>query len=113
MDPPQSRLPLRDRWRALRDRLLTSPRFHRWAAAFPPARPFARHESRALFDLVAGFAYSQVLAACVRLKLFEALADGPQTAAALARRLSLPLGTVKSRVRLAYQKIRSALEDLR
>jgi demethylspheroidene O-methyltransferase len=90
MDPPQSRLPLRDRWRALRDRLLTSPRFHRWAAAFPPARPFARHESRALFDLVAGFAYSQVLAACVRLKLFEALADGPQTAAALARRLSLP-----------------------
>jgi RNA polymerase sigma-70 factor (ECF subfamily) len=31
----------------------------------------------------------------------------------IARRLSLPLGTVKSRVRLAYQKIRSALEDLR
>lgn len=31
----------------------------------------------------------------------------------IAARLSLPLGTVKSRVRLAYQKIRAALEDLK
>ena len=31
----------------------------------------------------------------------------------IARRLSLPLGTVKSRVRLAYQKVRDALEDLK
>ena len=82
---------LRDRWRAWRDRRLVDPRFHRWAAAFLPTRPIARHESRALFDIVAGFAYTQVLFACVRLKLFELLArEGPQTAAALARRLSLP-----------------------
>ena len=78
---------LRDRWRAWRDRRLVDPRFHRWAAAFLPTRPIARHESRALFDIVAGFAYTQVLFACVRLKLFELLArEGPQTAAALARR---------------------------
>jgi RNA polymerase sigma-70 factor (ECF subfamily) len=31
----------------------------------------------------------------------------------IAKRLDLPLGTVKSRMRLAYQKIRDALEDLR
>ena len=31
----------------------------------------------------------------------------------IAERLRLPLGTVKSRIRLAYQKVRSALEDLR
>jgi len=31
----------------------------------------------------------------------------------IADRLGLPLGTVKSRMRLAYQKIREALEDLR
>lgn len=30
----------------------------------------------------------------------------------IATRLSLPLGTVKSRMRIAYQKVRSALEDL-
>lgn len=32
---------------------------------------------------------------------------------AIAERLSLPLGTVKSRLRLAYQKVRAALEDLK
>ncbi len=31
----------------------------------------------------------------------------------IAERLGLPLGTVKSRMRLAYQKIRDAVEDLR
>lgn len=31
----------------------------------------------------------------------------------IAARLGLPLGTVKSRMRLAYQKIRQAVEDLR
>jgi RNA polymerase sigma-70 factor, ECF subfamily len=31
----------------------------------------------------------------------------------IAAKLSLPLGTVKSRMRLAYQKVRTALEDLR
>ena len=31
----------------------------------------------------------------------------------IAERLRLPLGTVKSRIRLAYQKVRTALEDLR
>lgn len=30
----------------------------------------------------------------------------------IAARLALPLGTVKSRLRLAYQKVRTALEDL-
>ena len=31
----------------------------------------------------------------------------------IAERLSLPLGTVKSRMRLAYQKIRDAVEELK
>ncbi len=81
---------LRDRWRSLRDRLLTSPAFHRRAASFLLTRPFVRRDARALFDLVAGFTYSQVLLACVRLRVLETLADGPLDADELARRVGLP-----------------------
>ncbi len=77
--------------RAQRDRLVASPRFRRWAAAFPFTRPIARRRTRALFDLCAGFVYSQVLQACVQLRLFDILADGPQTVDALAARLGIPL----------------------
>ena len=84
-----------DRWRAMRDDLLSSRRFQRWAAAFPLTRPIARRRAADLFDLCAGFVYSQVLVACVRLKLFALLQPGPLTATALAARLSLPLdGTI-------------------
>jgi RNA polymerase sigma-70 factor (ECF subfamily) len=31
----------------------------------------------------------------------------------IAERLGLPLGTVKSRMRLAYQKVKEAVEDIR
>ena len=79
-----------ERWFGLRNRILASPVFQRRAAAFVLTRPIARRRARALFDLVAGFVYSQVLLACVRLKLFEVLAEGPQTTAALAARLALP-----------------------
>ena len=74
---------------SLADRLLASPRFRRWAAAFPLTRPLARRRARALFDLCAGFVYSQVLQACVSLGLFDMLAEGPQNAALLAPRLGL------------------------
>nr|WP_284701048.1 methyltransferase [Rhodoplanes tepidamans] len=74
----------------MRNRLLASPRFQRAAAAFPLTRPIARRRSRALFDLVAGFVYSQVLLACVQLKLFEQLADGPRSVAAIAVATGLP-----------------------
>jgi demethylspheroidene O-methyltransferase len=77
---------------AWRDRLLGSAGFRRWAQAFAPTRWIARRRAAQLFDLLAGFVYSQVLLACVRLRLFDLLAaQGPQTLAALAQRLSLPL----------------------
>lgn len=72
-----------------RDRLLASDRFRRWAATFPLTRPIARRRARALFDLCAGFVYAQVLLACVQLRLFEILAEGPQAASDLERRLGL------------------------
>lgn len=80
-----------ERWRGLRDTLLSSRRFQRWAAAFPLTRPVARRHAVALFDLCAGFVYSQVLAACVQLDLFALLQHGPQPAATLAARFSIPV----------------------
>lgn len=80
---------LRGGWRSWRDRLLANPRFQRWAASFPLTRPIARNRARALFDLCAGFVYSQVLLACLQLRLFDALFEGPQSADALAARLSM------------------------
>ena len=78
-----------DRALALRDRLIGSDAFRRWAGRFPLTRPITRKRARALFDLCAGFVYSQVLSACVRLDLFTLLARGPQSTAALARQLQL------------------------
>ncbi len=84
-----------DRYLALRDRWLSSPRFQRWAAAFPLTRPTARSRARALFDVCAGFVYSQILFACVRLKLFDLLAQGPDTAENIAAKLALPLDSTE------------------
>jgi demethylspheroidene O-methyltransferase len=81
-----------ERWLAWRNRRLADPRFQRWAAAFPLTRPIAQRKARAVFDLSAGFVYSQVLHACVQLDLFEQLRAGPQalTELAVQARLSAP-----------------------
>ncbi|MEO8524966.1 MAG: methyltransferase [Caldimonas sp.] len=86
---PTASTPWRDRWLSWRDRCLTSAAFRRHAARFPPTRAIARKRAAQVFDLVAGFVYSQVLFACVKLKLFDALAEGPQKLDALAARLGL------------------------
>ena len=74
------------RWR---DRCLADPRFQRAAARFPPTRWIARRRARSLFDLVAGFTYSQVLLACVRLGLLELLLARPRTSAEIAAHAGL------------------------
>jgi demethylspheroidene O-methyltransferase len=79
------------RWQALRDRLLASAAFRRGAIAFAPTRWIARRRAAALFDLVAGFVYSQVLHACVRLGLFDLLARAPLSAQEIAQTVGLPL----------------------
>ncbi len=80
----------RDRLHAWRNRLLADPRFQRAAARLPLTRPIARRRSRELFDLCAGFIYSQVVLASVRLGVLDALAEGPRRPAALAAELGLP-----------------------
>ena len=83
-----------DRWQNWRDRTVGSARFQHWAAGFVFTRPVARHRARALFDIVAGFVYSQVLLACVRLKLFDMLAPGAMTRQDIVSRLDLPAESV-------------------
>ncbi|MEK8031270.1 methyltransferase [Ideonella sp. DXS29W] len=78
------------RWQSWRDQSLISADFRRRALRFWPSRWVARRRARALFDIVAGFVYSQTLLACVQLRLFDRLAEGPMTATALAAALELP-----------------------
>jgi demethylspheroidene O-methyltransferase len=89
MTPFRSGLTLTERWQSLRDRLLANASFQSWAVCFPLTRPIANRRAKALFDLSAGFVYSQVLAACVKLRLFEILSEGPKSLDHLAERLSL------------------------
>ena len=84
-----ARLSWRDRMLGVRDSILANQGFQRFAGTFALTRPIARRRASALFDLCAGFVYSQILLACVRLKLFEQLAGGPMTSAELASRLAL------------------------
>ncbi len=79
----------RDRLRAWQQSLEVDAGFRAWAARFPLTRPIARRRARALFDLCAGFVYSQTLLAAVRLRLFETLRDAPLPLATIAARLQL------------------------
>jgi demethylspheroidene O-methyltransferase len=81
--------------------VLSDPGFQRWATSFPLTRFIARRRARALFDLSAGFVYSQVLASCVQLDLFAHLQRGPQTPAQLAPRLGLDLDATERLLRAA------------
>lgn len=88
-------------WREARDRLVASPAFQRWAASFPLTRPVASRRARELFDICAGFVYSQVLLACVRLRIFELLADGPLSTATLSQRTGLDEAATERLLRAA------------
>ncbi len=77
--------------------IVARPAFRRFAARFFLTRPVARAETRALFDICAGFVYAQILRACLELRLFDILLEGPASAETLAPRLRL---TVDAAVRL-------------
>jgi len=84
-------LSLRERWFNWRNTTLADPRFHRWARRNPIARHIARRRARSLFDLCAGFVYSQTLSACVQLELFDLLKDGPLSRQDIAKHCLLEL----------------------
>jgi demethylspheroidene O-methyltransferase len=80
----------RERWAAQVDDWMTRPALHTWALRSPFTRWLVRRRSAQLFELMAGFVHSQVLLACVRLRLLETVRDHPRTLAELAKLTQLP-----------------------
>jgi demethylspheroidene O-methyltransferase len=80
----------RARWIAWRNARISDPRFQRFAADFPFTRPIAHSRARGLFDVVAGFVYSQVLTACIQLDLLKKLESGPLYVTELSAALDVP-----------------------
>ncbi len=79
-----------------RNRIIGSAAFQNHAAANPLLRPIARRRAGALFDLVAGFAYTQVLLAAVESGCVQRLADGPAATGELAELAGLsPQATLR------------------
>ncbi|MEM8876256.1 MAG: methyltransferase [Pseudomonadota bacterium] len=57
--------------------MLQDIRFQRWAAGFPLTAWLARKRTSELFDLTAGFVYSQILHAIVSLDILPLMSKGP------------------------------------
>jgi len=90
-----------DRVLAWRDSIQSSPKFQRWAASFPLVRPIALRRSRAMFDLAAGFVYTQTLTACVRVGLFDFLAVRPRSREEIAAHIGVPMEETERLLRAA------------
>jgi demethylspheroidene O-methyltransferase len=85
----------RERFSAQVDRWSTSPALHRWAMSSVLTRWLVRRRSAQLFNCMAGFVHSQVLLACVRLRLLETLLDAPRTLAELSTQTGLPAASLQ------------------
>lgn len=92
------------------DRWMTSPALYRWALKNPLGRWITRRRADALFELMAGFVHSQVLLACVRLRLLEKVLDAPASAEELARHTGLNPAALE---RLLKSAVSLRLLDLR
>ena len=100
----------RERWCDWRNRRVADPAFQRRAAASWFTRPVVRRQAGELFDLMAGFVYTQVLLSCVRLQLFDLLARGPLPVARIAAATGLDIAMAQ---RLCAAAAALELLDLR
>ncbi|TDL81507.1 methyltransferase domain-containing protein [Palleronia sediminis] len=83
------------------DRLIDNPRLHARAARTPILRRFVRREGDAIFDLVAGFAKTQVTLALIESGLLGHLSVGWKDAADAARLSDLPEAEARLLLRAA------------
>ncbi len=100
-DGGRNRPAWRDRLDAWMDSKLTDPNFSRWAAGNMFTRWITRRRSRQVFDVMAGFVYSQVLLACVRLRILELVNESPRTLDELAHICQVPTGALQRLVNAA------------
>ncbi len=90
-----SRFAWRERLDAWLDRLMTSDTVYRWAVSNPLTRWVVQRRAHQVFDLMAGFVYSQVLLACVRLRIFEMVAQSPRSLDELSQKCQIPASTLQ------------------
>jgi len=64
-------------WALRRNRWISDPKLRGLARWFPPARLIARRYARSLFDLTAGFVYSQIASALIESGLLARLVERP------------------------------------
>ncbi|MEM7056002.1 MAG: methyltransferase [Pseudomonadota bacterium] len=88
--PPGPVRRLVDRIHAWRLNKIASADFQRWAASFRLTRIFVKQDAAKIYDVVAGFVYSQTLLACTELGVLHSVQTHPMTARALGARHGLP-----------------------
>ena len=92
---------LRSSFINFRNRLLADPKFLAFAQRSIFTRLLARARSKSLFNMLAGFSYSQVLYACVRLRVFEVVGVTGCSRAELAAVTGLESGRLDLLVKAA------------
>ncbi|MEM6463700.1 MAG: methyltransferase [Pseudomonadota bacterium] len=86
-------------WRRRRSRLIADPAFQRWTARLPLIRLIVARKERALFNLAAGFVYSQVLYALIEAGVLPMLLEGPKSSEDIASQTGLPAANVQALLR--------------
>jgi demethylspheroidene O-methyltransferase len=100
-DSLRGAMTVRTRWVLWRNRVLGSARFQQWAARNIVTRGVARRRAAAQFDLVAGFVYSQILAAFVEAGLLDYLHGKLRSGAEIAAFTGLPADATDRLLRAA------------
>lgn len=91
----------RQRWVGWRNSIISRPAFQSWASRFILTRPVSRIRARRLFDLIAGFTYSQTLFACVESGIIARLEHGAAQSAELGALARLEGDSIRRLLRAA------------
>lgn len=91
----------KEQWIMRRNKVLGNPAFQKWAGAFPLTRRVSNKYASRLFNLGAGFAYSQIVRAFVELDLLAKFESGPKSAADVGALCDLPVASAETLLKAA------------